>query len=213
MTDSTPAPVVRTRALSHSWSASPLLRDLDLAIPPGVSLVRGDEHTGKTTLLRLLAGDIQPDGGEIRTLECSPAESPETYRQTVFRCDPLGDALDPVSPRTWFDSLPERFPGFSRDVLNALIDGFDLAPHVDKPLYMLSAGSRRKVWLSAAFASGAALVLIDQPFAALDGPSKRLLREVLQEMAEHPTRACVLADYEAPDGVPLACVIDLPATP
>ena len=78
-----------------------------------------------------------------------------------------------------------------------------------KPLYMLSAGSRRKVWLSAAFASGAALVLIDQPFAALDGPSIRLLREVLQDFSEQSARACVIADYEAPEGVALASTLDL----
>ena len=78
-----------------------------------------------------------------------------------------------------------------------------------KPLYMLSAGSRRKVWLSAAFASGAALVLIDQPFAALDGPSIRLLREVLQDFSEQSERACVIADYEAPEGVSLANTLNL----
>jgi ABC-type multidrug transport system ATPase subunit len=209
MTERSAPPVVHTRALSHSWSDRPLLRDLNLAIPPGVSLVRGDELTGKTTLLRLLAGEIAPDAGEIRTLARSPADSPDAYRQTVFRCDPQGDALDQIAPRAWFDSLPARFPAFNQDVLDALIDGFDLTPHVDKPMYMLSAGSRRKAWLCAAFASGAALILIDQPFAALDGPSRRLLREVLAEMAEHADRACVLADYEAPEGVPLACVIDL----
>ena len=76
-------------------------------------------------------------------------------------------------------------------------------------MYMLSAGSRRKVWLSAAFASGAPLVLIDQPFAALDAPSIRLLREVLQEFDGQSRRTCVLADYEAPMGVRVSACIHL----
>ena len=186
-----------------------MLADLELAIPAGVTLVRGDEQTGKTTLLRLLAGDVTPDAGQIETLGHSPADSLARYRQQVFRCEPLSDTLNQTTPRAWYNTLPARFSDFNHAALDGLIAGFDLAPHLDKPLYMLSAGSRRKVWLCAAFACGAPLILIDQPFAALDGPSMRLLRELLQEMAEHPGRACVLADYEAPADVQLACVIDL----
>ena len=69
---------------------------------------------------------------------------------------------------------------------------------------MLSTGSRRKVWLAAAFASGAALTLLDQPFAALDKVSMGVITELLQEAAGHPERAWVVADYVAPPGVPLA---------
>lgn len=209
MPASDPHIVVRTHALSHGWQGRPLLENLNLAIPAGVSLVQGDEQTGKTTLLRLLAGEVVPNGGRLETLGLSPSDAPETYQQLVFRCDPLSETLDQTSAQAWYESLPGRFPAFDTAVLNDLIAGFGLTPHVNKPLYMLSAGSRRKVWLCAAFASGAPLVLIDQPFAALDAPSMRLLRELLQEMAEHPGRACVLADYEAPAEVPLACRIDL----
>jgi ABC-type cobalamin/Fe3+-siderophores transport system ATPase subunit len=76
-------------------------------------------------------------------------------------------------------------------------------------MYMLTAGSKRKVWLSAAFAAGTPLTLIDQPFAALDAPSMRFLTELLQDAASHPSRAWVIADYEAPAGVELASIIDL----
>ena len=53
------------------------------------------------------------------------------------------------------------------------------------------------------------LTLIDQPFAALDAPSVRFLTELLHEAASHPSRAWVIADYEAPAGITLARVIDL----
>ena len=74
---------------------------------------------------------------------------------------------------------------------------------------MLSAGSRRKALLAAALASGAALTLLDLPFAALDGAASRVLREVLQDCAEHPTRAFVLADYSVPAGVEAAAELNL----
>jgi ABC-type Mn2+/Zn2+ transport system ATPase subunit len=74
---------------------------------------------------------------------------------------------------------------------------------------MLSTGTKRKVWLAAAFASGAAVTLLDEPFAALDKTSIGLVIALLQEAAQHPTRAWVVADYAPPQGVALALTIDL----
>ena len=58
-------------------------------------------------------------------------------------------------------------------------------------------------------ASGAPLTLIDQPFAALDAPSTRLLRELLKDASEQPSRAFVIADHEAPATLALGQVIQL----
>jgi hypothetical protein len=57
---------------------------------------------------------------------------------------------------------------------------------MDKKLFMLSTGSKRKVWLAAGFASGADLLLLDEPFAALDAPSIAFVKELLQDISAHP---------------------------
>ena len=77
-------------------------------------------------------------------------------------------------------------------------------------MYMLSTGSRRKVWLAAAFSAGATLTLLDDPFAALDRPSIAFTLAMLHKAATDPARAWLLADYQAPTGLSLASVIDLP---
>ncbi len=79
-------------------------------------------------------------------------------------------------------------------------------------MHMLSAGSRRKVGLVAAAASGAALTLLDTPFAALDVASGRVLAELLAEAADDAGRAWVVADHGLPPalaGAPLAGTVDL----
>ena len=86
-----------------------------------------------------------------------------------------------------------------------------LTPHLHKPLYMLSTGTKRKVWLAAAFASGVALTLLDAPFSGLDLASVRQVMALLEEAAVHSTRAWVLADHQAPAGLPLVQVIELGA--
>ena len=58
-------------------------------------------------------------------------------------------------------------------------------------------------------ASGAGITCLDQPYAALDLTSVRVVREFLQDMAEHPARAWVVADYEADPELPWASVVHL----
>ena len=94
-----------------------------------------------------------------------------------------------------------RFPHWDRGAEVALVEAFGLAEHIDKPLFMLSTGSRRKVGLVGAASARAALTLLDAPFAALDQPSIALLTELLVEAAGLRDRAWVLADYALPAGL------------
>jgi len=77
---------------------------------------------------------------------------------------------------------------------------FRLDEHLDKRLFMLSTGTRRKLALVMAWASGADLVLLDQPFAALDGRSREALLERFRQQMSLPAM-WVVADYEWPEGL------------
>lgn len=188
------------RELFTCWSAR---------IPPGVTLIRGGDGSGKTTLLRLLAGELPASAGHLQINGIFLNEQPEAYRQQIFWADPRSDAFDQMTPLGYFQSLHQRHPGFDEQILADLIEGLSLTPHLDKFLYMLSTGSKRKVWLAAAFAAGAAVTLLDEPFAALDKASIGFVTALLREAAHHPARAWVIAHYETPDDTSLAAIIDL----
>ncbi len=202
-------PLLQARDLTFGWPGRTLLRDLSFDIPPGLTAVRGDEGCGKTTLLRLLAGEWKPQAGHLRLagLDIPPANA--AWAQQVCWFDPRSTAHDDVVVRELMARHAALHPTHSPDLLDELIDAFTLTPHLNKPLYMLSTGSQRKVWLSLSFSAQAPVTLLDQPFAALDGPSIRCVRELLQEAAEHTTRAWVVADHEAPPGLRLAAEIAL----
>lgn len=204
-----PSPVLEVRGLRFAWPTRPLFANLDLLVRPGVTLVTGEDCCGKSSLLRLLAGDLDADAGTLTVQGIRLDAERERYRQRVMWIDPQTEAHDAITAAGYLESLHQHYPGFRAEVLAGLVDGFALAPHLNKPLYMLSTGSRRKVWLSAAFAAGTPVTLIDQPFAALDAPSVRFVTELLKEAAGHPERAWVIADHEAPPEVPLAGVITL----
>ena len=174
------------------------LQHLSFAWPPGVSWVCGDEGKGKTTLLRVLAGDLQPSSGHVNTPEGG-----------VFWVDLQDATHDAISVQTCWNTLRAHYPRWNQDLLHDLAEELDMTQHLDKRLNMLSAGSRRKVMVIAALASGATVTLLDQPFDALDLVSIRVIHEFLQEAAEHPSRAWLVADYTAPSDIPLASVLNL----
>ena len=176
------------------------IHDLSFTWSPGVSWVCGDEGKGKTTLLRLLAGDMQPTAGKVIAPEGG-----------VFWIDLQSPEHDATTVQACWDALWPLYPQWHHEVLNDLTDALNMNEHREKQLHMLSAGSRRKVMVIAALASGATVTLLDQPFAALDFGSIRIIKEFLQDAAEHPSRAWIVADYTAPADVPLSSVLNLDA--
>lgn len=209
MTDQTSQTVLNVEELCFDWPQGPLFERLSFRIPPGVSQIRGADGCGKSTLLTLLAGAIEAREGRLAINGIQHDENPDAYRRQVFWIDPNTQAHHALTPLAFWDLQCRLLPGFKSSRVAGLSEGFSLQPHLEKPMYMLSTGSRRKVWWVAAFAADAPLTLMDQPFAALDGPSSRFLRELLQEASEHERFSWLLADHEAPDGVPLKAVIDL----
>lgn len=176
------------------------IQNLSFAWPSGVGWICGDEGRGKTTLLRLLAGDVHPAAGQVVT----PAGG-------VFWVDLQDATHDDITVQACWDALRAHYPRWNQDLLQDLAEELGMTQHLDKRLSMLSAGSRRKVMVVAALASGATVTLLDQPFAALDLASVRVIHEFLQEAAEHTSRAWIVADYEAPTHLPLASVLNLDA--
>ena len=207
-TTATPA-VLQADGLHFEYSGQALLTDFSARIMPGVTLVCGGSGRGKSTLLRLMAGALPLTAGQLYINGISSQDQPTSYRQQVFWTEPHTDAFDQLTVLAYFQLQRQTHGGFTESHLAVMIDGLSLAPHLAKPLYMLSTGSKRKVWLAAAFASGAALTLLDEPFAALDSASIGFVMRMLEDAATHTTRAWVLAHCEAPGQVLLAGLVDL----
>ncbi|WP_298932360.1 hypothetical protein [uncultured Ramlibacter sp.] len=155
--------------------------DHALPLPPGLVAVTGDEGAGKTRLLRRLAEQAAPSS---------------LWLDLAL---PGQDAL--AAQQVW-DGLRQTCPLWDTQLLAQLVEALGLQPHLAKQLFMLSTGSRRKVALVGLLASGARLTCLDQPFAALDAASARVIRDFLADVADHPARTWVVADYEADPRLP-----------
>jgi ABC-type transport system involved in cytochrome c biogenesis ATPase subunit len=161
-------------------------------LSPGLIAVTGDERTGKTSLLRRLSGDL-------------PALPGEAAHPDAVWVDLALPGRDDETPLQIWTVWQARSPKWNTDLLEALA----LEPHASKPLFMLSAGSRRKVALVGLISCGAQVTCLDQPYVALDLASIEVIRDFLSDVSDHPSRTWVVADYEADSALPWARVISL----
>jgi ABC-type multidrug transport system ATPase subunit len=190
--------VLRSHHLSGGPSGETIIHDLSFAWCPGLHWVCGDEGSGKTSLLRLLAGDLPALQGRVDR----PSDG-------VFWADLKGSEHDQTTVQACWDQLKPLYPSWQHAIEQDLIEALDMKRHRHKPLFMLSTGSRRKVMLVAALASGASVTLLDQPFVSLDQVSVRVIKDFLAEASAHTSRAWIVADYEVPQDLTPNSVLDL----
>lgn len=186
----------------------PIVTGWSTSIGPGVTLLYGDTGSGKSTLLRVIAGHLSASGS-LRLAGASLGSDRAAYMRNVLFVDPVTDAFDQMTGLACMAALREGDPGFDEARWQALVDGFSLGPHLEKKLFMLSTGSKRKVWLAAALASGRALALLDEPTYGLDAGSRRCLWETLTALSKNPNRAVIVASSEHLDQVPFGATLSL----
>ena len=191
--------------VSHCWHA-------------GLCLLQGDEGTGKSSWLKLLAGQLSPRMG---LLHYNFAPGAGLTAQSIFWQDPrqpLDDVISRMPVLDWVALQRTIYPHWAQADFEQHVQGFGLEPHLHKPLLALSSGSQRKLWMATGWASGAPLVLIDEPLAALDKPSEHYVQQALAAMAEDlkkpdQPRSVMVAHWDAMQGVEWDDVMHLSTSP
>jgi len=163
--------------LSRGFDADPLFEDLGFELNSGerVGLV-GPNGVGKTTLLRILAGNLQPSAGEVVVLGLArPARATGAARRTLRARStyvPQEIALDPEMSGRECLLLMATLYGFTgrgrRSVVDVAADRFGIASHLDRRVQAWSGGLRRRLHLACGMLHDPELLLLDEPSAGLD---------------------------------------------
>jgi len=183
-----------------------LTLELDLEIEPGASYVVGANGAGKTTLLRVLAGLEALDSGELRidgVLLDAPAdrhfvpthERPIAVAFQEHRLFPHLTVVDNVA-------FPARRRGRTRHAARAAarphLESVGMGELARRMPSELSTGQRQRTAIARALATPAAVLLLDEPLAAIDEASRVMIRGRLR-IATHPTVVWVSHDPEDVD--------------
>lgn len=152
---------------------------LGFALSPGeVMLLTGRNGTGKTSLLRLMAGLTPGVAGTLTWDDGAVAENPERHRSRMHYVGHL-DAMKPVLSVRENLLAWTRLRGGTAAGADAALARFGLADLADVPGRYLSAGQRRRLSLARLVATPAALWLLDEPTIALDRESVAVLLDVI----------------------------------
>jgi len=181
---------VRFESTSFHWpDGTPLAEELNLEVQTGaITALVGPSGCGKSTLLRLAAGLLEPTGGQV-TRSADPCAF-------VFQAP----TLLPWRSLRENVALPVEL-GASGDVDAALAD-VELAEHASKLPSQLSGGQQMRASLARALVTSPGLVLMDEPFAALDAITRRRVRDTFLDKLGG--RTVLLVTHDVDEAVVLA---------
>jgi ABC-type multidrug transport system ATPase subunit len=179
--------VIRARGLEKRYGRKRVLSSIDVAVPEGgFAVVTGPNGSGKTTLLRLFAGLAAPSRGDIvvgadRSQLGYLAHEPLVYREltAVENLDLFGRLY----------RVPER-----RERIGMLLERFSLWEARNERVSSYSRGMTQRLALCRALLHEPKLLILDEPFSALDEAGALLLDRELEALSV--TRTVVVATHE-----------------
>lgn len=202
--------------------AAPTAPGWSKTLSQGLILLLDASGDAAAPWLPVLAGRVPALSGQ---LHCGGVDSRhlQAYAAQVFWQNPR----EPLARREqlvseWVAQTAQRWPLWDEAAWQRHVQGFVLKPQLGKPLWHLSTGSLRKLWMAAALASGAKLTVIDEPTAGLDGTALRYLQQALdalgaqladaeaEDAAEVPPRWVLVAHWEALSDVTWDALVELP---
>lgn len=186
------APLVEMRQIQKHFGAVHALRGVDLRLEPGeVHGLVGDNSAGKSTLMKILSGALQPDGGQILfrgepVRFGSPAGARQRGIEMVYQDFALCDNLD-IAQNIALGRWPTRGRVFvNRPSMQRAAEGMLARLHIDipsvtVPVKALSGGRRQSVAIARALSFDPAVLILDEPTANLSpGATKDVLRLVAE---------------------------------
>lgn len=189
------------KRFDHNGNSVVALDGINLDVQEGdfVCIV-GPSGCGKSTFLNIIAGLEKPDGGEI-LLNGKPISTPGPDRTMVFQegaLFPWLKVIDNVEFGLKMAGIPkdER-----RQISQRYLDMMQLTKFADSYAYQLSTGMKQRVAIARALAMDPEILLMDEPFAALDSQTRDLLLVELQLIWERTKKTIIFVTHNISESV------------
>ena len=188
---------VEMRDVNYHVNGRPILEDINLEVPEGEILaVIGPNGGGKTTLLKLITGQIRPSSGTVKVL----GENPEDARERIgylpqrshFKTDFPINVLQTVLMGTY-----RRFEAYADDDRKRALRSLEMVgmlDYKDRKIGELSGGELQRVFLARAIVRDPDLLLLDEPTASVDPAFRTSFYNLMDDLRERMTVILVSHD-------------------
>jgi ABC-type nitrate/sulfonate/bicarbonate transport system ATPase subunit len=195
-----------TRTFPGIGRAGPTLalQPTDLTVQPGEFVaILGPSGCGKSTLLRIVAGLDRPTAGSL-ALDAAPITAPGPDRGMVFQSYTLFPWLTVAQNIAY--GLRERGlpPAEQRAIVDRFLARTGLTGFADHWPRQLSGGMQQRTALARALANAPEILLLDEPFGALDHQTRELMQELLLEIWEADRKSVLFVTHDIDEAIFLA---------
>lgn len=188
--------MIRIENLSFAYKKKPVFQGLNLRFEAGhVYGLLGKNGTGKSSLLRNIAGLLQPQSGSITVNDFTPFERLPAFLGDVFMV-PEEFYLPDISVPDFIKHYVPFYPRFNSISFVNYISIFEIP--ADSTLQNMSYGQKKKVLISFALATNAKVLLMDEPTNGLDILSKSQFRKILAEALDEE-RCIIISTHQVKD--------------
>jgi len=181
--------------VSHSYGTVPVLHKFNLSVNPGeVVVLVGPSGCGKTTILNVLSGYIKPTEGKVTR---------EGIIRTVYQQDGLFPWLT-VSENISLGLRDLKDESVRKNEMQDLVELIHLEGFENHYPHQLSGGMRQRVELARVLAGDSDILLMDEPFSALDYQTRLRMRRELVRLLEKRPRTVVFVTHDIEEAAQLA---------
>ncbi len=204
-------PIVEFKDISLSYGNRLILDNINFKINEGeIFGMLGPNGVGKSTIFNLLVGLINPNSGTIKINNSEVNKYPVYLRTKKFKtsyCPQYGGFFGELSLIDNLRAISEiviEKKNLRQEKIDFLISRFELNNLKEIKAKYLSGGQKRKLVLALALLSDPKVLLLDEPFAALDVLTIKMLQEIIVNLQQENRITVIICDHQARDL--LACV-------
>ncbi len=182
--------MIRLKDVTKSFGAGTVLGPVSLEVRAGEVLgIRGENGAGKTTLVRLMSGELRPDGGEI-------TKTAKTMGYVPQEIALYGGLSARENLLFWADvcGLPGKA---AKARVSWLLETFELSVKENKRTETLSGGEKRRLNVAAAMVVTPDLLLLDEPTAWTDGHSRGIIFDMVRGLCGRGCAVVLVSHDEA----------------
>lgn len=178
--------MIRLRNASRWYGQVIGLNDVTCDIGPGITALLGQNGAGKSTMLRLITGQLRPTTGEVTVFDMVPFANPEVYKLLGY-CPEIDNFYEHMTGREFVNFLA-RLAGYdaseAKRRTDRSIEIVGMADRCDKKIAGYSKGMRQRIKLAQAMLHSPSFILLDEPLNGLDPVGRRDYMDMLGRLAD-----------------------------